>query len=82
MTVSTVGYGDFVPVTSAGRILASLLVVVGFGVFGYVAGYVADLMRNADDRTSVLLHRIDDRLARLEERMTEVDKGEETKEEK
>jgi len=76
VTMSTVGYGDIVPVTGQGRIVGALLILFGFGVFGYVAGFVADMLRSKDDRTTVLLHRIDDRLAHLEERLGE---GESTK---
>ncbi len=37
-TVSTVGYGDVVPQTTAGRILGSLVMFMGVGIFGYLAG--------------------------------------------
>ena len=35
------GYGDFYPVTRAGRIVASLLLVLGVGIFGAMAGILA-----------------------------------------
>ncbi len=41
VTVTTVGYGDFVPVTSGGRAVAALLMVVGIGMFGTFSGFVA-----------------------------------------
>lgn len=40
-TISTVGYGDLYPVTRAGRIVASLLLVLGVGIFGTMAGILA-----------------------------------------
>ncbi len=40
-TISTVGYGDLYPVTRAGRIVASLLLVLGVGIFGAMAGILA-----------------------------------------
>ena len=33
ITITTVGYGDVAPVTTGGRVLAMLLVLVGFGTF-------------------------------------------------
>lgn len=40
-TLSTVGYGDFVPVTTVGRIIAALLMVGGISLIGVVAATVA-----------------------------------------
>jgi voltage-gated potassium channel len=41
VTITTVGYGDKFPVTSEGRILASILITVGVGLFGTFTAYVA-----------------------------------------
>ena len=48
VTVTTVGYGDRYPVTTEGRLIASVLMTAGVGLFGtftaYIASYfVADL---------------------------------------
>jgi hypothetical protein len=43
VTISTVGYGDQYPVTSAGRELGALIIVVGVGIFGAFTGYLANL---------------------------------------
>jgi voltage-gated potassium channel len=40
VTVTTVGYGDISPKTVAGRILASLLMIVGFGIIAVPTGIV------------------------------------------
>lgn len=40
-TVTTVGYGDFYPVTLEGRIVAFLLMLVGIGVVGTVTASIA-----------------------------------------
>ena len=44
-TVSTVGYGDFYPVTTGGRFCAAALMFVGIGLFASLAGILADLLR-------------------------------------
>ena len=43
MTISTVGYGDRYPVTNEGRIVGSLIIVIGVGIFGTFTGYLANL---------------------------------------
>ena len=42
-TISTVGYGDQFPVTNAGRVMGSFIIVVGVGIFGTFTGYLANL---------------------------------------
>lgn len=41
VTITTVGYGDRYPVTSEGRLLATLLMTAGVGLFGVFSGFVA-----------------------------------------
>jgi voltage-gated potassium channel len=43
VTISTVGYGDLVPVTNGGRILGTVIIVIGVGIFGTFTGYLANL---------------------------------------
>lgn len=43
VTISTVGYGDQYPVTTAGRIIGAFIIVVGVGIFGTFTGYLANL---------------------------------------
>ena len=45
-TITTVGYGDFVPVTVMGRVFATLIMMVGISVLGVVsAGLAATLIK-------------------------------------
>jgi voltage-gated potassium channel len=43
VTMSTVGYGDVFPVSTAGREIGSFIIVVGVGIFGTLSGYLANL---------------------------------------
>lgn len=65
-TVSTVGYGDIVPASGGGRIVGTVLVVCGIGVFGYVAGVTTALLQDSDeDETLQRLRRIEEKLEAL-----------------
>lgn len=44
VTISTVGYGDFVPVSDAGRVIAGLMILTGVGFFGAVSGLMSALL--------------------------------------
>jgi len=41
VTVTTVGYGDFVPVTLQGRLFASLVMLMGLGIFAMITASLA-----------------------------------------
>ncbi len=51
-TMSTVGYGDMYPVTTLGRILASIIAVLGVGIFAVPSGILAAgfTERNSSDQ--------------------------------
>lgn len=42
VTMATVGYGDQYPVTNPGRLLGSVIIVVGVGIFGTLTGFLAN----------------------------------------
>lgn len=62
ITMTTVGYGDMVPVTLVGKILGALIGILGLGMVALPAGILASGFNNA-------LHR---RRAMLEERVQDV----------
>jgi hypothetical protein len=43
VTISTVGYGDKYPITDAGRLVGTIIIIVGVGIFGTFTGYLANL---------------------------------------
>ena len=49
VTLTTVGYGDTVPVTAPGRALAAVIAVLGIGLFALPAGILSAGMMEADN---------------------------------
>ena len=58
VTMSTVGYGNYYPVTDPGRVIGALMMVVGVSVFSvltsYIASTVISLRGKRDDEVSQL----------------------------
>ncbi|MCZ7668909.1 MAG: ion channel [Chloroflexi bacterium] len=52
VTIATVGYGDSYPVTARGRLIASLVIVAGVGLFGILSGFLARTFRQFGWRKS------------------------------
>ncbi|MGR5236063.1 ion transporter [Vibrio alfacsensis] len=44
VTISTVGYGDHYPVTTAGKLLAVLIIICGVGIFGMISGLITSIL--------------------------------------
>ena len=73
MTVTTVGYGDIVPHTDAGRIIAVALMLVGFSLIPLLVSAVVSVLvskrsRAEREEAEQALGRIEERLARIERR--------------
>jgi voltage-gated potassium channel len=69
-TLSTVGYGDVVPVTPEGRLVAGTLMLLGIGLFGAITAITTNtlLRQNSDAPTR-------DGIADLERLVALVDRG-------
>jgi voltage-gated potassium channel len=62
-TVTTVGYGDYYPVTTEGRITAVVLMTLGVGLFGTLAGYVGSMFTGPTSKAEI------HKLSSMEEKM-------------
>ena len=78
VTTSTVGYGDFYPVTGPGRLLAAVVMILGIGLFATLAGAVASRMtslapishaKSLQKRMHDLQHQNHELLKKLESRL-------------
>jgi voltage-gated potassium channel Kch len=80
-TMTTVGYGDHVPVTTAGRLIATAVMVVGVAVIGAVAAIVALAMalhvaieeeRRFEAEAETIRQRVEVRLAGIEAQLADL----------
>ena len=74
-TMTTVGYGDHVPETTSGRIVAALIMIMGVAVLGAVAAVVALIFASSVARREEHILEAEGRTleARLEARLDTVD---------
>ncbi|MGE6651226.1 ion transporter [Shewanella colwelliana] len=49
VTISTVGYGDYYPVTTVGHIIGGVVIICGVSFFGVISGYMASLFISPDE---------------------------------
>jgi voltage-gated potassium channel len=74
-TVSTVGYGDYVPESGAGRIVASALMLAGLGLIPLITSVVVSILaaqrtREAREKELRDLNQILERLDSLDRRLS------------
>ncbi|MCY9805601.1 ion channel [Vibrio scophthalmi] len=89
VTISTVGYGDHYPVSDAGKILASGVILCGVGLFGMISGLITSMITSptrmqalkAEQKEQQMIALLEQqqtiltRLEKLERRMTrDIDK--------
>jgi voltage-gated potassium channel Kch len=69
VTAATVGYGDIVPSNTAGRVIASALMILGLFVVGLLTGAIAERFTRTtrpEDDVAQRLEELAERLARIE----------------
>jgi voltage-gated potassium channel len=72
VTISTVGYGDFYPVTTLGHVIGALVIISGVSFFGVISGYMASVFITPEDNERQEAHEenikseLDQALARME----------------
>ncbi|MEM5609030.1 potassium channel protein [Bacillus toyonensis] len=66
ITVLTVGYGDAVPVTQAGKVFALLIIPVGVGIVTYAIGVVATIIIEGNLFHAVRRKKMDKQIAQLQ----------------
>ena len=49
VTISTVGYGDYYPVTTVGHVIGGIVIVCGVSFFGVISGYMASIFVAPDE---------------------------------
>lgn len=76
VSITTIGYGDRYPVTDAGRIIATVLMICGIGLFGTLSGVAASFFLGTDETpkpssspapTPETIQALEARIARLEQ---------------
>ncbi len=76
VTISTVGYGDYYPVSTAGHVIGALVIVSGVSFFGVISGYMASIfvapdeaeqLEHQDAHQAQLQTELKQALARMEE---------------
>ncbi|MDP5292873.1 ion transporter [Oceanimonas sp. CHS3-5] len=61
VTISTVGYGDYYPVTTAGRVISSVVIFAGVSLFAGISGLVASavLSPKAEEQQEAVEHAVE-----------------------
>ncbi|OGV60177.1 MAG: hypothetical protein A2283_19625 [Lentisphaerae bacterium RIFOXYA12_FULL_48_11] len=78
-TITTVGYGDFYPLTFEGRIIAAVLMTAGITLFGTFTAYVASWFFEAtgeketalDEQTLKEIRSLSEKIDRIEKKLAE-----------
>jgi len=89
VTVTTVGYGDVVPTSAAGRIIAGLLILMGVGIFSmltasfsaFLVSRDSDELDSKEERALRILNRIDDKLEDIDRRLERLERQKARKDE-
>lgn len=70
-TITTVGYGDYFPVTKEGRIVGAVLMVFGIALFGMFTASIAGLLINSSGQRNTEVKQLADEVRQLREEIAE-----------
>jgi voltage-gated potassium channel len=70
-TITTVGYGDHFPVTKAGRVVGSVLMVFGIALFGMFTASIAGLLINSSGQRNSEIKQLADEVHQLRAEISE-----------
>ena len=74
VTITTVGYGDIVPETPVGKIVASVIMLLGLGLFAMLtASFAAFFLRRKEDQIISSEHSVHKRLTLIEHKLSQID---------
>lgn len=71
-TLTTVGYGDVAPITNAGRLIGTVMQVVGAILFGALIAVISSSMSRSQEE--FYWNRLFDRLDKMEARLDEIER--------
>ncbi len=71
-TVTTVGYGDVVPVTQAGRAFAYVLMIGGIGLFSALTANFASILVRKDDGSSAVVATLSEEVRSMREELKQL----------
>ncbi|ALS97641.1 potassium channel family protein [Lacimicrobium alkaliphilum] len=73
VTISTVGYGDYYPVSTAGRVVSILLIISGVSLFGVISGYIASYFITPQEKDQLAVQ--NKRIIKMQQHVEELDES-------
>ena len=58
VTMTTVGYGDIVPITILGKVIASFMMLIGYAIIAVPTGIVTSELYDAQQKENILLKKL------------------------
>ena len=74
MSASTIGFGDFYPVTTVGRAITAISFYIGVGLAGYIGGTIAEKVTSFSD-TAIKNRELRQQNAKIIEMLEEIKKS-------